>query len=483
MSRPTSPTTRSIFHRTGTAALLALLFALALPPQARADTWMPSRLGTAPRFFIETVAVEGARNASAEVILSESQLENGRPYTELELSDAISRIKRLPFLLDARFSLAKGTERGRYRLLITVEETETFFFGGDLVYNTFGGPLGADSAFDDELNNTVSAGARFFAGHGVFFAAVGDGEDLQVGYTRYQLQGRPVLLRLALARERCCQAKLVEPGLDPAFATWSATGDSDRVELTLGIPLGGNHSLRFDASHLETDSAVRRPLGGALGSSVDANDVEQREIELAWVYDTTDDPVFPNRGDAVTAAIGLRQLEGDLSRAAVNERLELAGASLVAPLAAEMSSRLVGLSLFGARHWPISTRQTVSLSLKLLLSRSQIENLPVQAVPVQTVPLQTETADLRLTSGDVDSLEADLGVRYSVSLWGPRKIRRLGDLRWETVAGLLYVETSPVFESFGQPVWGVSASTSIALRSSWGIFRIGFAYLDYDGGL
>ena len=479
MSRPTSPTNpggRGTSLGMAAGALLAM-FITAFPAPAVADTWMPQELGATPRFYIETVAVEGVRNASAEVILSESLLENGRPYTESELRDAISRIKRLPFLLDARFALTKGSERGRYRLLVTVEEAQTFFFGGDLVFNAFGNPLDAASAFDDQLNNTVTAGARFFAGQGLFFAAVGDGEDLQVGYTRYQLRGRPVLLRLALARERCCPAQFVEPGLDPGFATWSSTGDSDRVELTLGIPLGGNHSLRFDASHLETESAVRRPLGGAMDSVVGVDDVEHREIELAWVYDTTDDPVFPHHGEAMTAAIGLRQLEGDLATPAL-DRLDLGGIRLASPLAAEMSSRLVGLSLFGARHWPLSGRQTVSLSLKLLLSRSEVEN-----VPVSVASAQHETAEIRLLSDDVDAVEADLGVRYSVSLSGPRQIRRLGDLYWEAVAGLLYIETSPVFETFGQPLWGVSASTSIALRNSWGVFRIGFTYLDYDGGL
>lgn len=478
MTRPTSPkilTNRHPLHLPAACALLVFTGGLMLAPAAAGDAWIPREPIASPRFYIEDVAVEGIRNASAEVILSESRLENGRPYTETELRDAISRIQRLPFLLDARFSLAKGSERGRYRLLINVRETETFFFGGDLVYNAFGGPLEADSAFDDQLHDTFTAGARFFAGNGVFFAAVGDGEDLQVGYTRYQLQGRPVLLRLALARESCCQDQLMEPGLDPAFGAWSTTGDSDRVELTLGIPLGGNHSLRFDASHLETESAARTPLGGAAGSALGVDDVEQRELELAWVYDTTDDPVFPNSGDAVTAAIGLRQLEGDLSR--TSEALDVTGDDLgtlfAGPLGAEMSSRLVGLSLYGARHWPLSARQTVSLSLKLLLSRSEIDNHPVP----------TDGHDLRLVNDTVNSLEADLGVRYSVSLWGPRQIRRLGELRWETVAGLLYLETSPVFETFAQPVWGVSASTSLALRSSWGIFRIGFAYLDYDGGL
>ncbi len=48
-------------------------------------------------------------------------------------------------------------------------------------------------------------------------------------------------------------------------------------------------------------------------------------------------------------------------------------------------------------------------------------------------------------------------------------------------ANLIYVENSPVVNPIAHPLWGVSLSTGIALRNTWGIFRIGFTYLDYDG--
>ena len=453
-------------------ALLLVLPAMFLTPTvALGDRWMPPDEGLVPRFFIEDVAVEGIRNASAEVVVSESLLEAGRPYTERELRDAVFRVNRLPFILEAAFALRKGSERGRYQLLITVQEVRNFFFGVDLMYNAFSGFLASASQLSgDVFSESLTAGIRHFAGQGVLFAAAGGNEEFQVGYSRYKIQDRPVFLRLAYAQEGCCGVRLIEPGLDPALATWRATGDSDRLELTLGVPLGGNHSLRFDATQLETRSAERRPLNDSSGSSVGINAVEQREIELAWVYDTTDDPVFPNRGDAMTAAVGLRQLEGDLT---TTNSMDPIDRGLAATPLAEFRSRLVGLSLFGERHWPLTARQTVSLSLELQLSRSDVEGLPVQ----------TATDGIRLVNESVDALEANFGVRYSVSLRGPRKAGRAGDLRWETLAGLLYLETSPVLAVLDRPIWGVTASTSLALRNSWGVFRFGFSFLDYDGNL
>ncbi len=421
------------------------------------------------RFYIESVAVEGVRRASPQLIVSESLLEAGMAYSEAELRQAVYRVGRLPFVLEADFSLGRGSERGRYSLLITIEEVRGFFFGSDLTYDAYGGVLADATPEDDGLDDATSAGLRVFAGQGVFFAAVTGGEGLQVGYERYRLADRPVYLRLAYAQEDCCTSSLQELGLDPGAAVWTGTRESDRLELTVGVPLGGNHSLRFDASRDQTGSAVRRTLGG--GAAFDASGVEQEEVELAWVFDSTDDPVFPTRGDALTAAVGIRWLEGDLSESPVEEPAAAPGRQV-----AEMRSRLVGLSLYGARHWPLSARQTVSLSLKLLLSRSQVAEVPLAPVP-------GDGPALRLGNGDVDALEADFAARYSLSLGGRGKTRRLGELRWETVAGLIYLETSSVYAPLADPLWGVRLSSGIALRNTWGIFRIGFAFLELDGEL
>lgn len=438
----------------------------ALPAAAAPDPGVEARspaTHTTPRFFIETIAVEGVRHASPGIIVSRSLLAEGHSYTETELREAVYRIHRLPFVLDADFSLGKGSERGHYRLLIAVEEVHTFFFGADLLYEAFGEPLAAGTRLDDEATSSLSAGARLFAGQGVFFAAVADLGDLQLGYERYRLFDRPAFLRLAYSsQEGCCTVRLHELGLDPAAGTWTAD-DSEHAELTLGVPLGGNQSLRLDATYLEAEDAFRRPFGDAPREILDADDLEESEIELAWVYDTTDDPVFPTRGDALTAAVGLRRLDAGLSN----------DFGTPPTPRTEMSSRLVGLSLLGARHWPLSARQTVSLSLKLLLSRSDVEGVPVSDAAGGT----------RFMSGDVDALEAELGARYSLALAHGRTLRGWGDLRWENVASLLYVETSPVYEPAAHPLWGVSASSSLVLRNGWGIFRIGFAIFDFDGDL
>src|SRR4051812_48182795 len=81
-----------------------------------------------PRFFIERIEVRGVRRVSPDLVIAETLLRNGTEYGEEELRAAAARLKRLPFVLWADFALEKGTDRGRYVLIINVNESHPFFF-------------------------------------------------------------------------------------------------------------------------------------------------------------------------------------------------------------------------------------------------------------------------------------------------------------------------------------------------------------------
>jgi outer membrane protein assembly factor BamA len=78
------------------------------------------------------IEVRDAKRVSPEVVVAESRLREGADYSEADLRDAAARLTRLPFLLSAEFSLEKGSERGRYVLVVTINETRTFFYALDL---------------------------------------------------------------------------------------------------------------------------------------------------------------------------------------------------------------------------------------------------------------------------------------------------------------------------------------------------------------
>jgi hypothetical protein len=101
-----------------TAARVLLLLFLIVPVRAEEPA----------RFLIERIDVRHLVHASPDVIKSESHLREGQAYSENDLRAANNLIKRLPFVLDAAFSLERGSVRDSYVLVITVNEARPLFY-------------------------------------------------------------------------------------------------------------------------------------------------------------------------------------------------------------------------------------------------------------------------------------------------------------------------------------------------------------------
>ena len=429
-----------------------------------------------PRFEIETITVEGAEKISPEIVVSESHLERGRSYTEGELQDARYRIVRLPFVLDAQFALQKGSRRGLYELVITVEDTRRWFFGIDVEVIRWAHPISFASLETDDFSVASAglSGRRFSAGrHGVFFAALG-GEDgsLHLGYTQYNLFDRSVLLGVTASVTDCapeesaegrsgsCRTDLYELGLDPTFSSWSADGNSARFRLDLGVPVRGNQSLRFVGSFRRAASGVRRqayepdPLG-----YFEFDDHEELRANLSWVYNSTDEPVFPTAGTVLEAGLNFSALRADLRSVTLLGRRP--------DVQAAMSSDELGVQIAGSRYWSVARDQTLSAKLKLFLGRSDVADVP--------------TEERQLLSGRLDVFRGSLVAGYARFLKRTRAESRWRDLRWESDVELLYRGTSPDFAQPDNPLEGYRIGTGLASRTTWGLFRLKLSYLDLGG--
>jgi hypothetical protein len=64
---------------------------------------------------------------------------------------------------------------------------------------------------------------------------------------------------------------------------------------SLGLPIVGNHSIRLDLFAQQLD------YGRFAGTSFEQ---EAYGADMAWIYDTTDDPLFPSRGSKVIGSAG-----------------------------------------------------------------------------------------------------------------------------------------------------------------------------------
>ncbi len=259
-----SPTRR--FRPASLAFGFALLL-LALPATAQPETPDPA-LDAPVRFLIETITVEGVeRPATREIVEQESGVAPGTEVDEDQLRQAIYRIRRLPFVIDADFSLQKGSERGRFELVILIESASSFFadLSAGAAWNS-----GEISDQNGDLDWFGAVGARRFVGaRGYAFGSIDRFRNLQVGYTQFHIFGSGSYLTAG-----------VGTNLEDDSAGYT-------LSLSAGKPLTAEQALRFEA----------RYSGG-----FDAGSGQSASLE--WLYNTTDDPLLPTRGETLSASAG-----------------------------------------------------------------------------------------------------------------------------------------------------------------------------------
>lgn len=418
--------------------------------------------------FLQRITVVGAKPAIAKIVAGETLLKEGETYTEDDLRQAIRRVHRLPFVLDATFALRKGTERGAYELVIEVRPAGWFFYDWQVKGFRLAEPLAVnpeDFSMDDD-NFTVSSGGlvgvrRFVGSYGVAFAVLDSEEGGQVGYSHYNLADRGGLISFAVSANACCITEVLPFGLDPSFAVWHFD-DSRKLSLTLTAPVSARQSLQLALSERKGDAGQRIEVLTGDPSDRDfvaRGDLSYERAELKWVYDTSDDPVVPTQG--LTLAVGL---EG--SRFATDD-LALLRFDPEAPgfpedrPAADVSARQVVGAVSAVRHFSLRPRHTVTGNLRLAAGRSEVENL---------------AGDPRRGTIDLDYAAASAGARYSFTLRRTRSADSLYDLRLEGGAEVGMERTTP--DLGPSPLQRLAAWVAVIFRNQWGRIRVSLSYLD-----
>ncbi len=439
--------------RTALLALAVLAAALAAPPLLGAGP---------PSFFIETISVENATRISPEIVISESLLEPGTAYTELELRDAVHRIVRLPFILDAEFSLRKGSERDHYELVITLDETRRWFFSLDSVDTFWSEPISVNGTSTTRVTEASVAlvGRRWAVGRqGLLFAALGGTDGtLTVGYQHFDLFDRDIFLSTSLSVADCdqppdgpndpgdegCRTELEPLGLDPTASTWSLSGEGIHGALSFGVPLSGNRSIQVRADGRRVQSGIRRRAFDPAGflrfeSRHDAH------LNVSWVQNSVDDPVFSTAGSLVEIGLDGRWIDAEIEQTI------------------QMKSRQLGILVSGTWYRPWGRRHAFSLGLRGFAGASRLENVPIPGSG--------------LVDDDLDVFEASVTLGHGLFLLQSRKRDRVRDLRWESSAEAFVLGTSPNYDQLDNPLAGLRLTSGLAYRNRWGVFRFGFSYL------
>jgi hypothetical protein len=239
------------------------------------------------RFLIERIDVRHLIRASPDVIRSESRLREGQAYTEGELRTASDRVSRLPFLLDASFSLERGSVRDAYVLVITVNETKPLFYLLNLI------PFQKDNNVLVAVDREALLGVRWFAGkRGVFHLAAIGHEDarpfessylaLQGGYTQYGLFHDRAFATLTVSRY---------------VSSASGTARTTLPGGLIGISLTPRQTLTISYTAIADFNTSKRIL----------------ESRLA--YNTTNHPYFPSAGTLISIAPVVAWVDGSRVRA------------------------------------------------------------------------------------------------------------------------------------------------------------------------
>ncbi|MCP4896899.1 MAG: hypothetical protein GY906_07975 [bacterium] len=421
-------------------------------------------------FLIEEIRFEGLHLVSERIVLAESLLKAGSTYSETELQHAVRRIRRLPSVLTVDFRLDRGTERGRYRLIVSVEETRRFFFGfglGGSEVNYFHDEdpnVPSVPGFDDEVciaHDCYSADDFSFASVGIrqpigstgvlwgaaqARSSIDDLTAFELGYTQYDLLGSGAFAsgRVAISND----------------------GDQWWYTLEAGIPIGGNHSLRLLIDGFERD----RPW---YYGSVDSQEIwselsdHRLDLGLEWRIDSRDDPLFPTAGRLLSAGLRFRDRE---SEAPKNSEL---GTSL--PIEKDtLGSETLFANLSGAWFRPLNRRSSLSWGGEVRFGKSDAQGRFWNGSrwtwddPIDYV---------------ADTALAGFYIGYLRTVWRPTASRNLSDLRWETTLGGRYGQAR--FDT-GLPstYWDeASLTTSLVLRNRWGVFRFSLQGRVSDGGL
>lgn len=436
-------------------------------------------------FLIETITVETPGTKAAGIIESETLLKEGGTYTEDDLRRAVARVHRLPFVLDANFSLRKGSERGAYELVIQANTARWFFFDRTVHFARFDqlytlGSFGSFGSIGD--NDTTSwshsglIGGRVFPGRsGVLYGSFGFQNDFaseangyRLGYTQYNLLGRGIVADLSFARNDCCSTQVLPFGIDPQLTSWDWL-DDEQASLSLAIPLAPHRSLQVGWTERSGRARNRRqvlePFWDQVQDAVFDGDQDSRHLEARWVQDTTDDPILPSRGTVVSASLEHDSYQADGLRGRRYVRVPEGGFVFdrEVDLPRFDGEQLVA-SASATRHWSVTPRQSVSAGGQISAGRSQLTGLMID--------------DRLLPKTDLDLYGGSIRAGHLVRLWSLREPGNLGDLYLDTAVTYGIESTSPGLGLRDNPLERLDLTTTLTYRSQWGRVRLAFTYLD-----
>ncbi|HEX2060217.1 MAG TPA: hypothetical protein VHK90_05715, partial [Thermoanaerobaculia bacterium] len=282
--------------------------------------------------------IEVRGNVPASIVIPQSALVEGRSYTDADLEVAVARIRRLPFVYEARYSFEDGA------LVLDVTGMTPFFFELDAI--------GTKSQFADGGIAIFSGGGRLFAGDGGVVQATvgkltGDASSRVFGleYANYGIAGTRLF---AIASG---ELTTTDDGFEP----------DPTYSLTVGYPLTVRQTL--SATAIRSGFEAHREFEFFTTDS----ESEQTAFQLRWAYDTSDDPFFALRGTTATVSASRTWVESH------NESIIIQVPSgNVVRTSSDSDGHITSLGADAIRFWPLGRRGAVTTRLETILDDEDI---------------------------------------------------------------------------------------------------------------
>lgn len=224
--------------------------------------------------------IEFRSRIPTSMLLTQSALSENRTYTDADLDVAMARLRRLPFIYSAGYAI-EGTT-----LVIEVLDEHYGFFHLDTLAQQSDGGLGSDNGFA-----SAELGGRYYApwggaGEATYGASSVIGSSAySFQYSQYGIAGSRLFFVVSAARPR-------SGGTQPTYM--------------IGYPITLRQTITFTGSRTtNSDREVSGRDNLFTSKSVD------REMELAWQWDTTNDPLFATRGLMLHAGRGKTSNESE----------------------------------------------------------------------------------------------------------------------------------------------------------------------------
>ncbi|MDJ0838043.1 MAG: BamA/TamA family outer membrane protein [Acidobacteriota bacterium] len=257
-------------------------------------------------FLIETIRFVGLRSDSESILRSSLLLEEGKVYAEEDLARGKYRLERLTFVHKVAFELGKGSKRGAYQLIITIEETRRWFWAYllDYVflekdYQSNFPALSQPPSNDTPRGNALIFGWRWFPGSNGELSVFGPYRP-GIQYTHYNLFNRHVVGSLTFQ---------LPSGYGKNFSDFPESGSLAEVEadssygatLSLSLPYKRHHlfNLTYQLNGGKIDYI--NPVGQFIIDHPDTT-FRNHRTELSWTYDSKDHPLFPTSGMQLKAS-------------------------------------------------------------------------------------------------------------------------------------------------------------------------------------